>query len=537
MLTPAHYGLPARYSLWREGQLDAIEQMYQSPARFNVLCAPTGFGKSLVIMAASKMLGWRTLVLTSTKGLQDQYSRDFSEIACDLRGKNNFLCPIAVKLDIPPNTPVSEAPCNYGFRCKYKSGGCEYYDRYREAQRAEIVVTNYQCWLHDQQKARSRAGSLEVDRPFDLMVMDEAHGAPEELASYLEVEVAQKECERVAIEWPYRGYEFRQWVDWAKHWSVHVLRVVEQYDAAMKDGARLSAGEFKDAARHKSISYKLIRIAGIQAEHEWVMESDEDETKVKFSPLWPQRYSEQELFRGAKKVVLVSATVRPKTLDLLGVSTDAGSREFVEYSSAFPVSRRPVTHVRCVQMRYTMTDEEKAIWGNKIDLIITGRPKVKGIVHTVSYHRAKWLMENSRHRGTGRLLAHDKWNRAERVREFKELPPESGAVLISPSLDTGYDFPDDEARYQVIAKLPFPDLRSAVQRARMEVDKEYRNYVTAQDLVQMSGRIVRSEDDWGETFIVDDQVSWFVRVARDYLPQWWLDAYKSVAMVPPGMRG
>jgi Rad3-related DNA helicase len=103
-------------------------------------------------------------------------------------------------------------------------------------------------------------------------------------------------------------------------------------------------------------------------------------------------------------------------------------------------------------------------------------------------------------------------------------------------MDTGYDFAGDECRYQVIAKLPFPDLRSAVQRMRMEVDKEYRNYVTAQDLVQMSGRIVRSEDDWGETFIIDDNIEWFVKQAREFLPAWWRQAFRSERMVPSAMK-
>jgi ATP-dependent DNA helicase DinG len=543
-LTPATYGLPEQYDSWRDGQLAAIDQIYLSPARFNVLCAPTGFGKSLVYMAAARMLGWRTLILTSTKGLQDQLGGDFGEISYDLRGKNNFACPIWQHLDIPPNTPVSEAPCNFGYRCRYKAGGCEYYDRYREAQRADVVVTNYACWLNDQHKERSRDGGLEKERRFDLMVMDEAHNAPEELAAYLEVEVSRKECERANVEWPHPGYDLEQWVNWAQHWNVAVGIRVEGYDAALRDGGRLSAGEMRDAARQKRISQKLVRLAGIKVEDQWIHEGNEPGDEVKFSPLWPQRYAEQELFRGAKKVVLVSATVRPKTLDLLGVPENgsendnsllaAPNREFVEYSSAFPVANRPVIHVRSVQMRYNMPESDLVIWGNKIDNIITGRPDRKGIIHTVSYARAKWLMERTRH--PGRLITHTRWNRAEKVAEFKAMSPESGAVLVSPSMDTGYDFKDDECRWQVIAKLPFPDMRSAVQRARMEVDKEYRNYVTAQDLVQMSGRIVRSERDWGETFILDDNVTWFVRNAREYLPKWWRDAYQSVNIIPAAMK-
>ncbi len=34
---------------------------------------------------------------------------------------------------------------------------------------------------------------------------------------------------------------------------------------------------------------------------------------VQFDPLWPKLYAENVLFRNVKKIVLVSATVRPKT--------------------------------------------------------------------------------------------------------------------------------------------------------------------------------------------------------------------------------
>ena len=45
-----------------------------------------------------------------------------------------------------------------------------------------------------------------------------------------------------------------------------------------------------------------------------------------------------------------------------------------------------------------------------------------------------------------------------------------------------------------------------------------------QMLVQAAGRSNRSEDDWSETFIVDEDVQWFLRDREDLAPEWFLEA-------------
>src|SRR6266436_2562724 len=100
MLTPVQYGLPAQFTDWRPEQWSAVNRIVDSPARFVALCAPTGFGKSLVYMAAAHMSGLRTVVLTSTKGLQDQLGEDFGELSLDIRGMPNYTCDATAHFNI-----------------------------------------------------------------------------------------------------------------------------------------------------------------------------------------------------------------------------------------------------------------------------------------------------------------------------------------------------------------------------------------------------------------------------------------------------
>ena len=53
-----------------------------------------------------------------------------------------------------------------------------------------------------------------------------------------------------------------------------------------------------------------------------------------------------------------------------------------------------------------------------------------------------------------------------------------------------------------------------------------------QDLVQASGRGMRAPDDYCETFIVDDSISWFLFKYKEFAPEWFVNSYKKVRVIP-----
>ena len=116
------------------------------------------------------------------------------------------------------------------------------------------------------------------------------------------------------------------------------------------------------------------------------------------------------------------------------------------------------------------------------------------------------------------------------IARFRSAGP--GAVLVSPSVTTGVDFPGRACEFQIILKVPWPDARTPVVAARTVKDKSYPAYVAMQDLVQAVGRGMRSEEDQCETLILDDHVKWFIHQYRHFAPQWFLDAYRSVLTIP-----
>jgi Rad3-related DNA helicase len=83
----------------------------------------------------------------------------------------------------------------------------------------------------------------------------------------------------------------------------------------------------------------------------------------------------------------------------------------------------------------------------------------------------------------------------------------------------------------VVAKVPFPSLgdRQVGMRLRSVGGQEWYNVQTIRKLVQMTGRGVRSEDDWCVTYIFDSLFMEKVyKAAKQLLPKWWLDAVEVV---------
>ena len=100
---------------------------------------------------------------------------------------------------------------------------------------------------------------------------------------------------------------------------------------------------------------------------------------------------------------------------------------------------------------------------------------------------------------------------------------------MSPSVTTGVDLPGAQAEYCVIPKIPYPDMRSKVLKARAKFDPDYPAYIAAQTLVQATGRGMRSADDRFESAIFDGNWGWFIRRYAGFTPRWWRKAVRRVS--------
>jgi Rad3-related DNA helicase len=548
---PRECGLPEKFVSWRDQQADAISRILAGDKRFIVLSMPVGAGKSAVITGAALLSGRRCGVLTMTRGLQDQYAAEMAECISDIRGLANYACPIAAQLGVPAGTTAADAPCQCGYSCRLKWGGCGYYDRYRAAQHADLFCTNYSCWMYDSLKESEQTGNLQFgiepditkDRPVSVLFCDEAHEIVSALGMFVGIDVTRRECLQLHLPWPDAGGTVGNWREWAEG---NIESVSDRLKAAElrvrkgsgSNGSNGSNGWSRELKHLRDMYRKLERLSAMQLAGEWIItETDKNESAgtmsaVRFDPLNPARYAESALFRGIEKVVLVSATVRPKTASMLGIAQS--DMEFIEYPSTFPVARRPVIHIPTIRMTYRNEQDDGLMseWLKTLDAWIGPRIALgrKGIVHAVSYARMKFIVDNSEYAWC--MMTHGTWDRERRVAEFRRA--DGPCVLVSPSIGTGYDFAHGAARWQVIAKLPFASTQDPMVRARQERDKDYGLYQAAQDLQQATGRINRAESDWGETLILDQSVEWAIPKmrAKGFLSRSWLEAFRSYDTAP-----
>lgn len=549
-MRPTDLGLPSKFRDYRKGQYDAVIAAACSDKRFTLMSIPTGGGKSAMYMSVAAMLQARALVLTGTKGLQQQLTYDFGAMGLrDVRGQSNYRC-IALDANAEyegygtPGSGCDHGPCHVGLLCGLRKGGCLYYDAVRAASRAQFVVTNYAYWM-----TANRYADPESLGKFDLLILDEAHDAPDQLADFCTIHLDRGEVKSLLeMRLPPLDEGTEVWIDWANQALARCREVYQETKAEMTTigGDRRAAA--RKLRRVVDLGRKLKELAAAHAwkrgepgvpdvwmpgaATDWVAETTP--SGAVFSPIWAHAYAEQYLFKSIPRIMLVSATLQPVVARYLGI--DPVNMEWREFTSTFHPDRRPLIFCPTTEVDRHWTEGQIRIWVNKIDSIIDKRLDRKGIIHARSYERAALIMARSRHAkggaGGGILLSHGRRDVREVVEQFRKRS--APCVLVSPSVETGYDFPYDACYYQIIVKVPFPDGRSAVIRERARTDKAYLNYLTARALIQQTGRGMRAEDDMCETIVIDNHMDWFWPAAKrqKLIPEWFRRAYRVEMGVP-----
>lgn len=525
-MKPSDLGLPRKFSEWRPYQYDALMKIATSEERFTGICAPTGSGKTAMYMGAALLMGGRSAVLVSTKAQADQVHKDFQrERLVEIRGQSNYPCRVEQERKPPRATTVDQGGCHFGVQCDYKRNGCEYYDTYRLALSGstEVVVTNYSYWMHIHAFGEGLG-------KFDNLFLDEAHAAPEELAGFMGFEFTEDDFDYLADKPD--DFSMEDWANWGLGWS---LRLKARFEAIKLNNKGGDPRLIEEAKKVKYLAIKMERLA--RAGVGWVKDVVELRGKnrkkqLRFDPVVPASFAEEAIFHGIPKITLVSATLRPKIFDLLGVR--AGDYVFEEYRSSFPAVRRPIVWIPTARVDRRSDDDDFRKWLDRIDQIVGRRLDRKGAILPVSYDRQQFILLNSRFRHV--MLDHARKGAADALDVFRQA--RAPKVLVSPSISTGVDLPYEECEYIIIAKVPFPSTQSAVMKERTAKDKSLGDYLTAIELVQSAGRGMRAEDDWCEIFIIDDNIEWLYGKAKKagFIPKYFQEAFRAEQIPPPPMR-
>lgn len=509
---PQEIGLPEKFESWRPMQLDALGKLSRSTKRVKALDAPVGSGKTPLEVGWALYSKLPTAIVTESRGLQDQLLRDFKDCGIvDLRGRRNYDCQMR-----------QDYTCEDGAagRCPFR-GSMTCPASYAEARAAAspLVVTNYDKWTS------SRKFGMGLQH-IQQVIFDEGHEAHHALARAMQVVLHHKEVEKDLGMDFLEGSDAEEMVNW-KQWAITARQIAEdKMRAAREDlGLQPKPSLVRHYLHMKYLAKRLATLSNARPEN-WIV--DETEGGYVFDPIRPGQYAEAALLLRIPNIIFLSGTLKPKALYLCGVPKEA--TDFWSFPSEFDPARCPIYYVptQCVDQRHP---DLSMLWV-LLDQLAARRTDRKGLVGTVSYARRDEIMRRSRF--ANRMLINERGEAPTTIiEEFKQMGP--GAILVSPSIGTGYDFPLKDCEWQFLCKIPYPQ-PSKILRAREAQDKEYAAYLAITKIEQFFGRSMRVHADQSEGFMGDDNLKWFMPAYGHLASRSFLARFRRVAVPPAPPR-
>jgi len=508
---------------------DALAEIADDPhaPRVLVVEAPPGVGKSHVAMTLARWSG-DAYLLTSQKLLQDQYEREFGADLALVKGRDNYPCE---------RYPGAWMPTSRGM-CRRLRGpvcGCPYVRAKQKALSAPIFCTNtaYFATLrhwHAEQLPRRR-----------LLIIDEAHNLESQLVAVFTARFSHDEM-RSWFGGPLPRLPFAD--DYRPILAGHVRRLEGSLEEVRirLEALRPPEGpadlvlempptrEEQDLLEQRDLlESALARITFfLEAEdREWIVRYPEHAgAELALVPLTVASMARELFAECAEVTVLSSAYLGHRTVLAEYFGLEEGDVRVFSTGSPFSLEQRPIVYRPVGALsRATRSRLEPAVFA-EVAAILAAHPGDKGLIHVASYETGRRLVHDlgvRAPRESRRLLWIDSAGgkaRALDLHRASSLP----TVLVSPSLREGVDLPDDFLRFQVVTKLPFPDLGDPWTAARRERDPRWYAVETAKALLQAYGRSCRHASDHGMTYVLDAQLASFLQRYRVLLPEWFLDA-------------
>jgi Rad3-related DNA helicase len=512
---PQEIGLPEKFQAWRPAQEQALDVIITSPKRIKVVCAPTGIGKSAINVGVALHTGEPTCIVTESRALQDQYQSDFADCGMvNLKGRSNYQCTLR-----------EDYTCEEGIAANCPNRGsvlCGSSAAEMAAAASPLVVTNYSKWT------LSRKFGTGMSH-FTQVIFDEGDEGPDAIAQAMQVTLQSHEInDELELAFPsqHEAGSMVKWKEWSRHASFVAEDKMNEAKNRIQGVSKPKPSWVRRFTHMRNLLRRLTILRSVRVDidpPEWIV--DELPDGYVFDPVKIARYAETTLLLRVPSVIFTSATIRPKTAYMMGISKQ--NFEFLELPSSFPKERCPVYYTPVMR-----ADRNAQSWDPmwlRHDQIAAKRRDRNGVTHTISYMRQQELRVASRF-GDSMICNKKGEPLAKAIEDFFKTYP--GAILTTPSVETGYDFKRKRAEWQFICKIPF-EPPSKILKAREADDGEYRASTSMRRLVQASGRLMREETDQGETFIGDEHMDWFYPRYRHLAPNYFNPIKVDIIPPPP----
>lgn len=541
-----------KYNPRREQQetLDFIDAEYKKNPlnKFFLLNLPVGTGKShLALMladwyrkTANRMA--RVDIITNSKLLQDQYANTYDSI-CDLKGKENYeceeyACSCAQGAEFARLNKTSCESCPYSSaRDSYINGGISLTNFY-----LYILYAMYNPKLMESRGAR-------------VLIVDEAHEFDDVMTGFVSIKITEAVIKKFKFSnEPVLLKELKQistianYVEFLKYLNTEIVSTQEQMEKGMYKAPRDVVSDKRDLKLSKVLNVKNSDVKLMQVmtdlkqyqlkieiflkeykdnPNNWVLETSYNEKlrqkELSLEPIWAYDYLDKYVFSHYDMVFLMSGTILDKNLFCQLNGLDVTKAVYYSIESPFPVKNRPIYYMPVGKMSFKQKEETFERYIPYIKKILDKYSTSKGVIHTNSFELSNWIQKSIKDK---RLIFHDSTNKDEMLRMHCES--DKPTVIVSPSMDTGVSFDDDLARFQIIAKIPYPTLGSQKNKMRQSNNPDWYSWKTVSGIIQMSGRPIRSNKDYADTIIIDGSFGDVMKHSSQFLPDWVQNAIKRI---------
>lgn len=527
------------FPTFNSGQKETIQKAIKAlvnGTKHVIIDAPTGSGKSaiaLTIHAVMKRIHgeFRSCIITSTIGLQKQYKEDYPDLL-DIKSKTHYPCPKKANGGYMSQDCMKHV---FGKQCNKNS--CPYIIA-RDAwiKSPDIKTTNSSFYVISPQAILP----ITDDEKLDLTIIDECHEIDKVLIenTSIKFKIGDNSYKRLKQHWktfiPYynevvnildklpktKHFTFKEFTEDQlltlrdiHHESIRIsLNFAKQAETMQNSesvGLKMASQEAMDLANNLDI---LLRPEFKSDYFKWIIAQDESELKI--VPLTTRSFrTEEVLFSKAHQHLHMSATICGIKEYTENLYINEKDYVFIETHNPIPLKNRPVDINRLMQVNKDTDPKEIT---KLIDTIISEQSG-NGVIHTVSFKLANDILKYSKYK-TRMMVS----NNREEI--LDRLECSNNTIVLSPSIETGYDFKGDLARWQIIAKLPFLNLGDLYTSSRLKISGQWYSRETVLRLIQASGRVCRGVNDYGKTYIIDKNVIRLIESNLHLFPEWFLDS-------------
>jgi Rad3-related DNA helicase len=458
------YKLP--HLLDRPGQPEALQWILESDKKYNILCGPTGFGKSPLAAACS--IDYKTMAVVLHKSLQsanykDQYNFDI------LYGKSNYPC-----LERPKQLSLAGIPAINltAFDCGNPHCECPYQQQEHICMESMRTSLNYAKFL----MSRPFVDTLELGYLF----LDEAHNLPEIITEFV----------GCTIDW---DNEFIQCNGGIK--PNHLL--------GNEPGIRINHEEamalFRQCARAIDEN-KPDRDINLKSWRKWKRLHQKilitNSILAGGSLPLTAKYHFKRLFDVADKVILMSATIKPSIAEKLGLKPN--EFDYHQVPNPWPTPARLVYDLGGPAMNYSSSEADRQKNAELIASVL--RLDKCGTIHVASKSGAYKLAERLYDIADEEQLPFEFFTPTEGIGTDNQLQEwycnrQPGTYCIAWAFHEGVDLGDDDIG--IMAKVPYASMgsKSSYERAKIKYDEGWYLEKTAYAIEQICGRSRRGRKE------------------------------------------